>query len=333
MALRSNFSASRKSLGSGDFEAHFLFRARMDERKFPRMQHHARSGAAGQFRELLVLLRAVNFITRERMAEELEMHANLVRPAGVDLRLDKRRGLQLFQHAPACVRRAAGIVVAHGHAFAMRRMPRDGRADFAGAARQFAADNRVVDFFHAALGKLFREREVRPVIFGDDEAAAGFLVEPVDDAGPRHAADAAQRAFAMVQQRVDERVFLVAGGGMHDESGGLVQHEQRLVLEQNVQRHFLRLRLGGPGVRPVDFNFLAGARRVRGFGGLAVDADVALLDEPLQRAARGGGEFCPQKNVQPLARQRFLDGEFFGAVCHPQIALIFTDEVYDLFLI
>ena len=98
----------------------------------------------------------------------------------------------------------------------------------------------------------------------------------------------------MVQQRVDERVFLVAGGGMHDESGGFVQHEQRLVLEQNVQRHFLRLRLGGPGVRPVDFNFLAGARRVRGFGGLAVDADVALLDEALQRATRGGGEFCPQ---------------------------------------
>ena len=30
------------------------------------------------------------------------------------------------------------------------------------------------------------------------------------------AADAAQRTVAVVQQRVDERVFLVAGGGMHD---------------------------------------------------------------------------------------------------------------------
>ena len=70
-------------------------------------------------------------------------------------------------------------------------MPRDGHADFAGVARQFAAHNGVVDFSHAALGELFREREVRPVIFGDDKAAAGVLVEPVDDAGPRHAADAA----------------------------------------------------------------------------------------------------------------------------------------------
>ena len=98
---------------------------------------------------------------------------------------------------------------------------------------------------------------MRLVVFGDDEAAAGFLVEPVDDAGPGHAADAAQRPLAMMQQRVDERVFLVAGGGMHDQSGGLVQHQQRFVLEQNIQRNFLRLRLGGPGFRPVDFNLFA----------------------------------------------------------------------------
>ena len=64
----------------------------------------------------------------------------------------------------------------------------------------------------------------------------------------------------MMQQRVDERVFLVSGGGMHDQSGGLVQHQQRFVLEQNVERNFLRLRLGGPGFRPVDFDLFAGAR-------------------------------------------------------------------------
>ena len=112
-------------------------------------------------------------------------------------------------------------------------------------ARRFAADERVVNLFDFARGELFREREVRLVIFGDDEAAAGFLVEPVDDARSRHAADAAQRTFAMMQQRVDERVFLVPGGGMHDESGGFVDDEQRFVLEQNIERDFFRLRLGG----------------------------------------------------------------------------------------
>ena len=90
------------------------------------------------------------------------------------------------------MRGAAGIVVAHGHAFAVRRMPGDGGADFAGVAREFAADDGVVNFFDLPSGELCREREVRLVVFGDDEAAAGFLVEPVDDAGPRDAADAAE---------------------------------------------------------------------------------------------------------------------------------------------
>ena len=107
---------------------------------------------------------------------------------------------------------------------------------------------------------------------------------------------------AMMQQRVDERVFLVAGGGMHDQSGGFVEHEQRFVLEQNVERDFLRLRLGGPGFRPVDFNLFAGVRMMRGLDGLAVDADVAFFNQPLQRAARGGGKFFAQKFVEPRGR-------------------------------
>ena len=51
---------------------------------------------------------------------------------------------------------------------------------------------------------------MRFVVLGDDQATAGFLVESMHDAGPRHAADAAELAFAMMQQRVDERVCLVS---------------------------------------------------------------------------------------------------------------------------
>jgi hypothetical protein len=60
---------------------------------------------------------------------------------------------------------------------------------------------------------------------------------------------------------------------------------------------------------------------------------VAFLDEPLQRAARNGWKFCPQKSVKPLRRQRFFDDEIFSSICHPQITQIFADEIYDLFLI
>ena len=280
------------------------------------MQHHARRGVIRQFLQPGILPRAVGFIADERMAEKLKMHADLMRATGVNLRLDERGRVQSFQHAITGVRGPAGIVVARGHAFAVRRMPGDGGVDFAGFAREFTAHNRIVNFFNLPPGELRRKREVRFVVFGDDEAAAGFLVEPVDDAGPRDAADAAERTLAVMEQGVDERVFLVSGGGMHDQPGGFVQHEQRLVLKKNGERDCLRLCFGGFCLRPMDFNLFAGARAVRGFGYVTIDADMALFNQPLQRAARGGRKFFAQIGVQPPGRERFFDSEFFRAHGH-----------------
>ncbi len=181
---------------------------------------------------------------------------------------------------------------------------------------QLAAHDRLVNFFNLPSGELCRKREVGLVVFGDDEAAAGVLVEPVHDAGPGHAADAAERPLAMVEQGVDERMFLVAGGGMHDQPGGFVQNQQGFVLEQDVERNFLRLRLGGPGFRPVNLNLFPGARAVRGFDPPAVDADMALFNQPLQGPARGGGKLSTQESVEPSGRQRLLDGESFRARGH-----------------
>ena len=103
---------------------------------------------------------------------------------------------------------------------------------------------------------------MRRIVLGDDEASAGFLVEPMHDAGARDAADAAELSGAVMQQGVDERAFLVSGGRVHDHAGGLVQHEQIIVFEQDVEGHLLRLRSRGPGVGPVNFDFLSGARRM-----------------------------------------------------------------------
>ncbi len=49
----------------------------------------------------------------------------------------------------------------------------------------------------------------------------------------------------MRQQRVDQRAVLVARRRMHDQAGRLVQHQQVRVLEQDRERHRLRLRAGG----------------------------------------------------------------------------------------
>ena len=107
----------------------------------------------------------------------------------------------------------------------------------------------------------------------------------MDNARSRHTADAAQLARAMMQQRVHQRVLLIARRWMHDETRRLVQDEQRLVLEYDIERDVLGFGFGWFGLGPFDADDFADARAMRGFGLRAIDGDVALLDEPLNRAA------------------------------------------------
>ena len=100
---------------------------------------------------------------------------------------------------------------------------------------------------------------------------------------------------------------------MHDESGRLVQHKQCIVLEKNVERDVLGLRLGGFGLGPLDADHIASARRVRGFDFRGIDGDVPFLDEPLDRTARHGGILAPQPSVEPLVGIGAVEGDGFGA--------------------
>src|ERR1044071_1184496 len=103
-------------------------------------------------------------------------------------------------------------------------MAGDGSANLTTVARHLTAHQCLVNLFHAAPGKLSRERKMSIVVLGDHQAATGIFIEPMDDPGTRHTADSAELAPAMMQQRVHKRVLLVAGGWMHHQSGGLVEH-------------------------------------------------------------------------------------------------------------
>jgi hypothetical protein len=76
----------------------------------------------------------------------------------------------------------------------------------------------------------------------------------------------------------------MAGGGMNHEAGGFVQHQQRFVLKQNVERDVFGLRCGGFRFRPFNFHNFAGAWCVGGLGGLAIDGYTPLFDQPLERS-------------------------------------------------
>src|SRR4051812_3656287 len=182
----------------------------------------------------------------------------------------------------------------------MGGMASDGGANLSAIPRHFAADQRLVKLFHAASGKLGRERQMSLIILCDDQATAGVFVEAMNDAGPGHATDSAKLAPAMVQQCIDQGVLLVASGGMHDDSRRLVEHEQSLVLKYDLQRDFLRPRFGSFGFRPMDADLFASARRMSGFDLAAINLDVSLFDESLDRTTGNGRKHAAQIGVQPL---------------------------------
>ena len=63
-------------------------------------------------------------------------------------------------------------------------------------------------------------------MLGDHEEARGAPVEPVDDPRPAHAPDPGELGPAVGQERVNQSPRPVARARMHDESDGLVHHEE-----------------------------------------------------------------------------------------------------------
>ena len=165
-------------------------------------------------------------------------------------------------------RRAA--VAAHRALFAGVSVPVEGRIDGAFRTVGRAPDQSQITALDSAfglVGELGRERAMGHVGLGHHHQAAGVLVEPVHDAGPFDAADAGQAVAAMGDQRIDQRAFGVAGGGMHDQALRLVDDDERVILVDNIQRdgfagrfwRFGRGQSDGDGIAGIDGN-----RRDRG---------------------------------------------------------------------
>jgi hypothetical protein len=143
---------------------------------------------------------------------------------------------------------------------------------------------------------------------GDDQQAGAARVEAVDDARALRVADIGQLPDAR-QQTVDERAVGVAGTGMDDHPGGLVDHDDVVVDVHDLERD------AGVGLRwadarhlgHVDLDGLAGGEaHLAGRGDGVVDTDPAGLDDRHRRRAADVGE---QRHdaVQTFAAERGRD--------------------------
>ena len=93
----------------------------------------------------------------------------------------------------------------------------------------------MYSFSTSRSAKLARELLVRRVVLGDHHQPRRAAIEPVHDAGPLFAADAAE-IVDVVEQRVHQRAAGVARGRMHDHPGRLVDDDQIVILVDDRQR-------------------------------------------------------------------------------------------------
>ncbi|MHC2247105.1 hypothetical protein ACVJH7_006412 [Bradyrhizobium elkanii] len=230
------------------------------------------------------------------MAEMGEVHPDLMGPPGLEPareqggdRLAVAAG-KAREHFEMGDRLAAAL--AHRHLLAGVRVAVDRRVDRAVGPVRDAPDERHVAALHRAgaamVGELRGQRLVGVVVLGDHHQSRGVLVEAVHDARPLDPADAGQARAAMRDQRVDQRAAGVAGGGMHDEAPRLVDGDDVVVLEHDIERDVFALRLGGRGLRHVDYDRIALGDMISGV------ADDGVLD------GHGTGE---DQRLQPGPRQ------------------------------
>ena len=210
----------------------------MGQREFDSVQHLAGDFAGGGFAQAGVLPPPIDRVPGDGEAQVLKVDADLMGATGVQVHLNMGGVMEQGENAIG----GAGLPPGpNRHAFAIGVMAGDWGVDFAAGNRKAPANDCLIGFLNLAGGKLRGQSEMGGVVFGHHQAAAGFLVKAMDDAGAGHAADAAELAGAMVQQGVDQSMTGMSGGGVDDEAGRLVEREQIVVFVENLQRHFFGL--------------------------------------------------------------------------------------------
>jgi len=138
---------------------------------------------------------------------------------------------------------------------------------------------------------------VGTVVLGDEDDAAGLLVEAMDDAGAEVAADFGELALAeVIEKGIDEGASVagVVGGassGVDHHAGRFVDDGEVLVFVEDVEGDVFGDGVEGRGVgRAFDFDGLAAAEFMFGLGGLTVDANLSGFDEELDAGAGDVGE-------------------------------------------
>ena len=230
-----------------------------------------------------VALLAVDRVARHGMADRLHVHADLMGPAGFEHALHVGRVGEPFEHLEA--RHGRFSLGRDRHLLAVADVAADRRVDRAEVVLDHAFDDRDVLALRLLVLELGGKGVVGEVVLRDHQEPGGVLVDAVDDPGAERSADPG-KVLEMMEQRVHERPGVVAGGGMDDHPGGLVDDDDVLILVDDRERDVFggRVDLGDRDLD--DLDRVAGGDDVGRLLRIAVDDEVAVLDQPLDQRAR-----------------------------------------------
>ncbi len=152
---------------------------------------------------------------------------------------------------------------------------------------------------------------------GDHQEAGGVLVDAVDDAGPDDPANPRKLAAAVVEQGVDQGAIEVPCGGMNNQSGWFVDHDQVFVFEHDAERECpAAWASAGTASGTRIANWVPAAGLKLGCAGRPpVQRDPALAQQGFDPLARQPARFG-QGLVEPLAAgQRAGNDAFLPVHC------------------
>src|SRR5216683_1451551 len=170
-----------------------------------------------------------------------------------------------------------------------------------------------------AVLELRRKVPVAHVVARDGDQAGRAFVEPMHDPRP-HRASGHRPAPAASEQRVDQRSGVVAGRGVHDHPGRLVDDGEILVFIKDIERDVLRGGVADVGLRDLELDHVARGYVVGGIGSVTVDVHEVALDESRRGGAAEVLSVLGEKAIQPQGGRRRDQAAWGLRITYPRIS-------------
>src|SRR3982751_1184528 len=136
-------------------------------------------GAHPHVRHSFVAPAAIDCVAHDRMLEPLQVHSDLVSPAGLNLDVEEGESVVMTTHA---IDGERGASPRHNtHAGAVARVARDRLLDASRLLSDLTVHERDVGFENFTGAKLVREIFVRGLRLGDDDEAGSVFIEAMHD--------------------------------------------------------------------------------------------------------------------------------------------------------